>query len=62
MRSADALKVKAAVRDHAQDRRRRLCTACVAKGEHRHVIGHLYSELPCEACGAKPCHGAMVAG
>jgi len=62
MRSADACMVKAALNDHARDRRRRLCASCVEKLAPRHVIGLIHSELACQECGVKPCHGAMVGG
>lgn len=45
----------------AMERRRtreRICTGC-RKPEDRE-IGPIHSSLPCERCGAEPCHGFVV--
>jgi hypothetical protein len=43
-------------------KRRRLCHTCLADPEKKPtlVLGPIYSERPCQGCGAKPCRGAMV--
>lgn len=59
---ADSITIRATTKQHAKLKRRRLCHGCLEKPETKPtlVLGPIYSELPCQGCGKKPCRGAMV--
>jgi hypothetical protein len=59
---ADSVQIRATTKQMEKLKRRRLCHACLADPEKKPtlVLGPIYSERPCQGCGAKPCRGAMV--